>query len=151
MIELLDLGEGHIDYRDLVLPAGIHHRRYAVQGLRAENHIHVRGALAQGFAFLAGHAATHTDDQVRIVVLELLPAAELVKNLFLGLFAYGAGIEQDNVGFAFVLSQFELVRFAEQIRHACGVVLVHLAAMGLDEEFLRHKDMRVARPTRASP
>ena len=142
MVELLDFREGHVDHRDRVgaLVAGIEHGRQAVQGLGAKHHIDIGRTLAQRLAFLAGHAAADADHQVRVLFLELLPAAKLVKDLFLRLLADGAGVEQDDVGVTLVVGHFQFVRIAEQIRHAGRVILVHLAAVGLDEEFLRHNN-----------
>ena len=50
-------------------------------------------------ALLARHAAAHTDDQIRVQLLEVLDAPQIVENALLRLLAYRAGIEEDDVGF----------------------------------------------------
>jgi hypothetical protein len=65
-------------------------------------------------------------------VLERLPAAELVKDLFLRFFADRAGVEQDDVRILLTVRGHQAVALDEQVAHARGVVLVHLAAVGFD-------------------
>jgi len=48
-----------------------------VQGLRAEYHIDVGSPLYDDVAFLAGYAATHTNDKVGVQLFEVLYAAEV--------------------------------------------------------------------------
>jgi hypothetical protein len=49
-------------------------------------------------AFLAGDAAADADHQLRIELLQMPDATEVVKHLFLGLFTHRAGVEEDDVG-----------------------------------------------------
>ena len=62
--------------------------------------------------------------------LQLAPAAEQRKDFFLGLLAHRAGIEQQQVGLGRVFRRLIAARDAQDVRHAGGVVLVHLAAEG---------------------
>ena len=106
------------------------HVRQAVNGLRPENEVDERRTLGDAFAFLAGHAAADADDDLGSQGLQLAPAAEQRKDLFLGLFAHRAGIEQQQVGLGRVLGRLIAARHAQDVRHPGGVVLVHLAAEG---------------------
>jgi hypothetical protein len=63
----------------------------------------------------------------------------LRKHLFLGLFADGAGIEQQDVRLFGIVGALQTVGHAQDIRHFGGVVLVHLAAVGLDVKFAGHR------------
>ncbi len=137
-VELLDLREGNIHLRRPGGARGIDHFRQAVQCLRAEHHIDIGRAVADRRAFLAGDAAANADHQLRIVLFQFAPAAQLGKDLFLGLFADRAGIEEDHVGFSRILGDFHGLVFAQQVHHARAVVLVHLAAMGFDEKLAGH-------------
>ena len=87
-------------------------------------------------AFLAGDAAADADHDApcRSSLLQRFPAAELAEDLFLGLFADRAGVDQDHVGLGDVVGQFQAVRGREHVGHPRRVVLVHLAAVGLDVE-----------------
>ena len=84
-----------------------------MQGLGAENHIDKGCALGNGFALLAGHAAAYTYHQVWIGLFEMLPAAKLVKYLFLGFFADGAGVEKNNIGIGSIVGGYHIVAVAE--------------------------------------
>ncbi|MCY1360835.1 hypothetical protein D9M69_474800 [compost metagenome] len=141
-VELLDLRERHVHLRFAGGAGGVDHFRQAVQGLRAEHHVDVGRALADGGAFLAGHAAADADHQRGILLLQRAPGAQLGEHLLLGLFADRAGIQQDHVGFFGLLREFQGLVLAQQIRHARAVVLVHLATVGLDEKLLGHGSRR---------
>src|SRR5690606_30028458 len=133
-VELLDLREADVHLRPACLAPRTHQLGQAVQGLRPEHQVHVRGPLHDRGALLGSHAAADADQHRAPVLLERLPAAELAEDLFLRFFAYRAGIDQDHVGFFGVLGQFEAVRRRQHVRHAGRVVLVHLAPVGLDEQ-----------------
>ena len=64
----------------------------------------------------------------------MLPAPELVKDFFLGLFADRAGIEQNNIRVCGIVCGYHLMAVAEQIAHTRRIVLIHLAAMSYDME-----------------
>ena len=62
----------------------------------------------------------------------MFPATELVKDLFLGLLADRAGVEQDNVGLCGIVRGNHLMAIPKQIAHARRIILIHLAAMSDD-------------------
>jgi hypothetical protein len=98
MVELFDGGKADIDLRLAGgTPCG-DQLWQPVQGLRAEHHIDVGRAFDDGRALLAGDTAADTDDQLGIVQFEFAHAAEVVKDFFLGFFAYRTGVEQDDIG-----------------------------------------------------
>ena len=137
-IEFFDFREADIDHQGPTGTALLHHRGQPVQGLRPENEVDIRRALADLGPLLAGDAATHADDQVGIFLLQMLPAAQLVENLFLGFFTNRAGIEQQDIRFFRVVRGRETVAGLQQIAHARRVILVHLAAVGLDVQLFAH-------------
>ena len=107
-----------------------------MQGLRAEHDIDVRRAPQDRRALLAGHAAAHTDQQTGIGQLERAHPPQIRENFFFGLFAYRAGIEQNDIGFFRFAGLHHALAGAQQIRHLVRVILVHLAAESFNVEFL---------------
>jgi hypothetical protein len=61
VVELLDFGKLMSTCGRCPSGAALEHGGQAVQGLRAEDDVHIGRALDDGGAFLAGHAATHAD------------------------------------------------------------------------------------------
>src|SRR5690606_38836505 len=102
-VELLDLGEADVDLRAAGLALGLDQLGQAVKRRRAEPQVDVGRALEDGLALLAGHAAADADDDFVVLLLELLPAAELAEHLLLRLLADRAGVDQDDVGLALVV------------------------------------------------
>ncbi|MBV5272965.1 MAG: DUF362 domain-containing protein, partial [Lamprocystis purpurea] len=138
-VELLDLGEGDIHLR---LTAGLEvtqHLRQTVQGLGAEHQIHIGRPLANRLALLTCHTTADADHQIRTLELPRTPPAELGEDLFLGFLTDGAGVEQQHVRILGARGEFHPMGLTQHVRHARGVVLVHLAAEGLNVEFLGHK------------
>ena len=70
MVEFLDFGEGNIDLRQAGGFFVNDEFGQAVQRLRTENHVHIRSAFDDVFAFLRGNAAGNTDDEVGIFFFE---------------------------------------------------------------------------------
>ena len=138
VVELLYLGEGDVHLGTAPLLDLLDHGGQAVQGLGAEDDVHIGRPAAQGFPFLGGDTATHADHQSRFFQLELLPATELVEHLLLGLLTDGAGIEQQDVCLLGLFGQRVAIAGVQQVGHLGRVVLVHLAAPGLDMKFLAH-------------
>jgi hypothetical protein len=137
-IELLDFREGNID-RCLALRFPVSNQlRQAVQRLRAEHHINIRCAGNDRFAFLAGDAATDADHQVRIQLLQVADAPEVVENLLLCLLAHRAGVEQDDVGFFRIVGLDYPFGGIEHVGHLVRIVLIHLAPESADEQFFWH-------------
>ena len=56
---------------------------------------------------LLGHAAADADDEFGIFFLELLERADVAEHALLGMFAHGAGVEQDEVGLLERIGQAE--------------------------------------------
>src|SRR5690554_319313 len=140
VVELLDFREADVDHAYAVTFHSnfADHIRQAVQGLGAEDHVYVRCPVEDGLAFLAGNAAANADNHVGLFAFETFPAAELVEHFFLGFFANGAGVQQQDVGVIRVVGHFNRFAGFEQVCHAGRVVLVHLAAVGFDEQLLGH-------------
>src|SRR6187402_832406 len=137
-VELLDLREADVHLRLAAGTLGFDHFRQAVQRLWAEHEVHIGCALEDGIAFLRGHATADADEHRLAAGFVGLPAAELAEDFLLGLFADRTGVDQDDVSFRFVLGQLETVRCEQDVGHLGRVVLVHLAAVGLDEKLAAH-------------
>ena len=75
MVELFDLRKSDIDLRPALLAPCIEQLRQAVQGLRAEDHIHIRRAGNDLLPLLAGHAAAYADQDA--FVLEVFDPTEV--------------------------------------------------------------------------
>ena len=138
MIELLDFRERHIDLRQFGDTCSVNHFRQAVQGLRAENHVHIGRAIADRRAFLAGHATAHGDDHLGVGQFQFAPAAQLRVHTVLGTFADRAGIQQDDISVFGARCDFQGLMFTQQVDHARAVVLIHLATVGFDVKLLGH-------------
>ncbi|EEP67940.1 hypothetical protein GCWU000324_02191 [Kingella oralis ATCC 51147] len=136
VVEFFDFGEGDVYLRE----AGgffIHnHFGQAVQGLRAEDDIHIGCAFDNGFAFLRGNAAGHADDEIGVFLFQRFHAPEVGEYFFLRFFAHGAGVEENDVGVVGFGNLFNAtVFFGEYGEHFFAVVFVHLAAEGADKDF----------------
>ena len=138
MVEFFDLGKRNVYCWLMRSQCCIEQLWQAVQRLRPEHQVHVWGAPDDGRALLRGDATTDADDHARTRLLERAPEAELGENFFLRLLADRTGIEQQHVGLGRVVGQLQAVRYREHVRHAGGVVLVHLTAEGFYEELARH-------------
>ncbi len=91
----------------MVAPVGIKHFREPVQGLWTEYQIHMGRAAQNGIPFLTGHATADTDDHRVGAAFKMFPAAQLAEHFFLGFFPDRAGVNQDDIGFCFVLGEFQ--------------------------------------------
>ena len=109
-----------------------------MQGLRTEHHVDIGRTGSNRITFLARDTATDADNHVRPGLLELLPAPELGKHLFLGLFPDRTGVEQQHVGLGLVIGRQQVAALGQHVQHLGRIVLVHLAAVGLDENFTAH-------------
>ena len=110
-----------------------------VIALRADHQVDDRRAAHDLGALGLGHAAGHRDDGVlalaAALLLHLADAAEVGIDLLGRLLADVAGVEEDEVGLLHRGRLGKAVR-RQQLRHALGVVDVHLAAERLDEDLL---------------
>ena len=138
VVELLDLGKADVDLRPAFAAAAREHVRQTVQRLRAEDEVDVRRALDDRRAFLARDAAADADQ--RAARLQVLDAAEVAEHLLLRLLAHRAGVEEDQVGVVDRVGRLVAGGRMQHVGHLAGVVDVHLAAEGLDE------DPRLRRP-----
>ena len=112
-----------------------------VIALRPDHDIDVGRALEQRRALGLRDAAGDPDQQIVAggppLAAQLLQAAELRIDLLGRFRADVAGIEDDQIGVVRAIGHRVAVR-RQRVRHATGVVDIHLAAVGLDEELLRH-------------
>ncbi len=136
MVKLFDLGEADVDLGAVLQCPLVQQVGQTVQGLRAKHHIDIRRAGNDGAAFLAGNTAAHTDKHA--LGFQVLDAPQIGEHLFLRLFPYRAGVEQDQVSLIYVQCRFIALCGTEHVNHLVRVVLVHLAAKGLDKYFFAH-------------
>ena len=136
VVELLDLRKADVHLRGFLALALGQQLGQAVQRLRAEHHVHEGRAADDFLALLAGHAAAHADQHT--LLLQVPDAAEVGKHLFLRLLAHRAGVEEDQVGLLRVVGWLVAFGGVHDVGHLVRVVLVHLAAKGLDENFAGH-------------
>ena len=111
-----------------------HHFGQTVIGLRPQNDVDERCPCTD-FSTLGLRDAARNGDDHRLsdqafLLLDLAQAAEFGKDLLGGLFANVAGIQDDHVRTGHITGQLIAER-RQDIRHAGGVVHVHLTAVGL--------------------
>ena len=112
----------------------------AVIGLRTDHQVDSALAADDLRSLRLRHAAGDADHRfqsaARAFGLEVADAAELGIDLFGGLLADMAGVQEHQVGVLDPVGAGIAVR-RQRIRHALRIVDVHLAAIGLDEDLLR--------------
>ena len=128
-----------------------------VVGLRAEDHVHEGRAGHDLLALRLGDAARDGDDHAAAVFLGGLTdffnaqAAKLGKDLLRRLLADMAGVQDDHIGPVGGLDRL-IAQRRQDIGHTGAVIDIHLAAPGLDEQFLLgqmlNPDARSIRVTR---
>ena len=122
-----------------------HHFRQAVIGLRPQHDVDFRHPAHDLGALGLGHTAGDRDDHVAasglFARLVLFQPAELAEGLLGGLFADMTGIEDHHIGVGLGIGR-AIAKRRQNIRHAGGVIDVHLAAIGLDEELLSQGGFR---------
>ena len=111
-------------------------------GLRAEHEIDERGSATDFLALGLGDAAGYRDQQVAVASarpaqLQRPDPAQLRKHLLRRLLADMAGVKDDEIGVFGAVNPFKVER-RQQIGHACGIVNVHLAAIGRDKDAFGH-------------
>ena len=118
-----------------------HHGRQPVIGLRPHDDIDIgrarRDLGALGLGDAAGDGEQHLAARALARPFQRAQAPELGIDLFRRLLADVAGVEDDQVG-VLDLRGRAIAERRQDIRHAGGVVDVHLAAEGLDVEFFGH-------------
>ncbi len=120
-------------------------RRKLVITLRADHEIDYARALDDLLSLGLRHAASDRDHGVEAARIPLLlqraHPAKLGIDLLGGLLADMAGVENDEIGIGRIVGR-RVAMTGERLRHALGVVGVHLAAEGLDVQLLgrfRHR------------
>ena len=139
-IEFRFTGKIGVELRSCAARSARHHFGQAVIGLRPQHDIDMRGTAQDFGPFRLGHAAGDRDDGLAAPIGALLfcdlQAAQFGKQLFRRLFPDMAGIEDHHIG-RFGCVGAGIAQRRQRTRHTGGVVDVHLAAIGLDEEFFR--------------
>ncbi len=155
MRELLLLGECRLDQRAVLGARAGDELRQAMIALRADDEIDDRRAAHDLGALGLGDAADDGDDRLvaggRALVLQLADAAEVRIDLLGRLLADMAGVEDDEIGILDGVG-FGIALRRERLGHALGIIDVHLAAEGADED-LRPGGRRARRrrPARRTP
>ena len=116
----------------------------AVIGLRPDHDVDERRSLEQGLALSLRHAAGDPDHHVGAVRpsarAQLAQPTQLRIDLLGRLFPDVAGVEDDQICIVGAAGG-DIAMQRQGIRHAGGVIDVHLAAVGLDKQFLGHASM----------
>jgi len=94
-------------------------------------------ALAHEIAVFLGEAAADGDLHVGSPLLELLEPAEMPVELVVGVLTDAAGVQHDDVGRVEVVGRFHAL-CDQQSGDPFRIVLVHLTAVGTDEEPTGH-------------
>ena len=136
-IELLDLGKAYVHSRAAGAEHVVQHPRHPVKRLGSVDDVHLRRAGPDRVALLARHASPHPDDDPGAEALERAPAPELGEHLLLRLLPHRARVDEEHVGLLRPLRKLEPVGMGKRVRRAGGIVLVHLAAVGANEELSR--------------
>ena len=138
--ELVLLGEAGLDDLAAFGSGAGNEVAEAMVALRPDHEIDEGRAAQHLRALRLSDAAGNRDDRclprTRPRVLHLADAAEIGIDLLGSLLADMAGVEEDDVGLLDRRRLGEAVG-AQQLRHALGVVDVHLATKRLDEDLLR--------------
>jgi hypothetical protein len=147
---LLSRGKIGIEHAALDARPPVQELRQTVIGLRADHDVDERRALEHLAAFGLRHAAGDADQHVGApcapALAHLAQPAELRIHFLGRLFPDVAGVQDDQVRVVGAVGRDITVRH-QSIRHTGGVVDVHLAAVGLDEQFLRHALATASRGT----
>ena len=145
-VELLDFRKADVHRRPVAGTGLLQQFRQAVQGLRSENQVHLRAALGDRRAFLAGDTTTHADEPARLAGLPVFPFPQLGEYFLLRLFPHRTGVEQQQIGLLGHCGALVTVRALQHPGHLGRVVLVHLAAVSLDEDFRARRGCRDGHP-----
>ena len=110
-------------------------------GLRPQNNVDVgrtpKDLLAFGLRNAASDGDHHAATRRRPVFLQSAQPAELRIHFLARLFAYMASVQYDHIRIIRRIAR-GIAERCQDIRHAGGVVDIHLTAIRLDEEFLGH-------------
>ena len=114
----------------------------AVIGLWTDNNVNPGGAAGDFLAFSLGHTASDRNgDAASLLVTGAVfhhpQSAKFGEHLFRRLFADMAGVEDDHVGPLGITSR-RIAKRRKHVGHAVGIIDIHLAPVGLDEQLLCH-------------
>ena len=104
--------------------------------LRADDQVHMREMVEQGGAARLRHASEKSKNDFRPALRHVAEHAHFPERLLLGHVAHAAGVEEHHVRLGLVRRAF-VAACQQRMRDLFGVALIHLAAVGFDEEF-RH-------------
>src|SRR5262245_20739686 len=93
----------------------------------------MRDAPEQICALLLRNAAPDSDNDLQPPLLQLLPPSQSAIDFLLCLVANAAGVKQDQIRARNAIGPF-IIHAAHDLRDALGIVLIHLAAIGLKIE-----------------
>jgi hypothetical protein len=117
--------------RGLSPPQFLQDPRQRPGGPRAQDQVHVGGALEDRPPLLLRHAAADAQDHVRALLLEGLETSQLREHLLRRLLPDGAGVEEHDVGLL-GSARGDVSLLGQRARQLLGVVHVHLTAPGGD-------------------
>ena len=110
---------------------------HAVKFLGADNKIDMRQIFQERRPASLCHAAEEPEDDVRLFASNLGHHAHFSDRFLVGHIAHAAGVEQNDVGLRLVV-RLLVASLDQRMRDLLRVALIHLAAIGFDEEF-RHQ------------
>ncbi len=112
----------------VVVAGPVQQCRQGADVVRAEDGVHPRRLLQDGFAVLLGQAAADGDLHARVGCLDRRQHAEVAVELVVRVLPDGAGVEDHDVGLVAV--RRDVAGGLEHPGHPLGIVDVHLAAEG---------------------
>ena len=140
MIELRFIGKFGVQLRAGAARRASHHFRQTVIGLGTQHDVHMARTTHDLRALCLGDASGNRDDRgptgFAALLLGDFQAAQFREQFFGSLFPDMAGVDDHHIG-RLRRIHGSIAQGRQDIRHAGGVVHVHLAAIGLDEEVFR--------------
>jgi hypothetical protein len=93
-----------------------------------------RNFFEEPLPFLLRNTAADADDHIVALLFEFFPPAQDTVDLLFRLFPNAARIQQDHVGVADAVC-LNVAATTHNLRDPFGIVLIHLAAVGVYEQF----------------
>ena len=116
--------------------------------LRAHHEVHMRQASQKRVPSRLRHASEKSEDDFRPALRDLAKHPHFPERLLLRHVANAAGVEEDDIRFGLMRRAFITTR-DQRVSDLFGVALIHLAAVGFDEEF-RHGESGIVTQSGAS-
>jgi hypothetical protein len=85
---------------------------------------------------LLSHTPSDQDFELRVTDLETAQPSQERIDFLLGLFPYGTRVQENHIRLLEVCGE-EVAALGEQVLDARGIIIIHLAAKGLNEEKVR--------------